>query len=103
MELEDYFEEIGEQKIEEIWYLQRYAEGWGSGWQERLDLTIFIYVKFLILNNSELTKETVLIDLNTKPILIENFVVGFLDTVRHTRKNLNASHCRDSLQSLLTH
>ena len=27
MELEDYFEEIGEQKIEEIWYLQRYAEG----------------------------------------------------------------------------
>lgn len=35
MELEDYFEEIGEQKIEEIWYLQRYAEGWGSGWQER--------------------------------------------------------------------
>lgn len=35
MELEEYFEEIGEQKIEEIWYLQRYAEGWGSGWQER--------------------------------------------------------------------
>lgn len=35
MELEEYFEEIGEQKIDEIWYLQRYAEGWGSGWQER--------------------------------------------------------------------
>ena len=52
MELEDYFEEIGEQKIEEIWYLQRYAEGWGSGWQERLDLTIFIYVKFLIISSS---------------------------------------------------
>ena len=99
MELEDYFEEIGEQKIEEIWYLQRYAEGWGSGWQERLDWRVS-YVKFLIHKNLELTKETVLIDLNTKPILSENFVVGFLDTVRHTRKNLNASHYRDSPQSL---
>ena len=35
IELEDYFEEIGEQKIEEIWYLQRYVEGWGTGFVER--------------------------------------------------------------------
>ena len=40
MELEEYFEEIGEQKIEEIWYLQRYAEGWGGGWQERYVINI---------------------------------------------------------------
>jgi len=31
MELTDYFEEIGEDKIDEVWYLQRYAEGWGEG------------------------------------------------------------------------
>ena len=31
MELTDYFEEIGEDKIDEVWYLQRYAEGWGDG------------------------------------------------------------------------
>lgn len=31
IELTDYFEEIGEDKIDEVWYLQRYAEGWGDG------------------------------------------------------------------------
>ena len=31
MELTDYFEAIGEDKIDEVWYLQRYAEGWGNG------------------------------------------------------------------------
>ena len=31
MELTDYFEAIGEDKIDEVWYLQRYAEGWGDG------------------------------------------------------------------------
>lgn len=36
MELEEYFEEIGEDKIDEVWYLQRYAEGWGSGFVERI-------------------------------------------------------------------
>ena len=36
LELTDYFEEIGEEKVDEIWYLQNYEEGWGSGWQERI-------------------------------------------------------------------
>nr|XP_039261509.1 GDP-fucose protein O-fucosyltransferase 2-like [Styela clava] len=31
MEYEDYVEEIGEPKVDEIWYLQRFKEGWKDG------------------------------------------------------------------------
>lgn len=37
MEYEDYIEEIGEPKIDEVWYLQNYAEGWTSGsWVDKM-------------------------------------------------------------------
>jgi len=36
LELTDYFEEIGEEKVEEIWYLQNYKEGWGGKWEEKM-------------------------------------------------------------------
>ena len=37
MEFEDYIEEVGEPIVEEIWYLQRYAEGWSPGnWEEKM-------------------------------------------------------------------
>jgi len=36
IELVDYFEEIGEEKVDEIWYLQNYAEGWGGKWEEKI-------------------------------------------------------------------
>jgi len=37
MEYEDYIKEIGEAKIDEVWYLQRYSEGWTSGsWEEKI-------------------------------------------------------------------
>ncbi|CAK8690674.1 GDP-fucose protein O-fucosyltransferase 2-like [Clavelina lepadiformis] len=37
MEYEDYIEEVGEPMIEEVWYLQGYAEGWTSGeWVEKI-------------------------------------------------------------------
>lgn len=36
LELTDYFEEIGEEKVDEIWYLQNYAEGWGGKWEEKV-------------------------------------------------------------------
>ena len=37
MEYEDYLEEVGEPIVEEIWYLQSYAEGWSPGkWEEKI-------------------------------------------------------------------
>ncbi|XP_078490161.1 fut13 protein [Ciona intestinalis] len=37
MEYEDYIEEVGEAVIDELWYLQNYAEGWSSGtWEEKM-------------------------------------------------------------------
>ena len=36
IEYEDYIEEIGEAKIDEVWYLQRYAEGWNGEWEEKI-------------------------------------------------------------------
>ena len=37
IEFEDYVEEVGEPVVEEIWYLQSYAEGWTPGkWEEKM-------------------------------------------------------------------
>lgn len=37
IEYEDYIKETGQAKIEEVWYLQRYAEGWNGGkWEEKI-------------------------------------------------------------------
>ena len=37
MEFDEYVEEVGEPVVEEIWYLQNYAEGWTPGkWEEKM-------------------------------------------------------------------
>ena len=37
MEYEDYVEEVGQPLVEEVWYLQRYEEGWTPGkWEEKM-------------------------------------------------------------------
>nr|CAB3264994.1 fut13 protein precursor [Phallusia mammillata] len=37
IEYDDYVEEIGDAKVDEIWYLQRYEEGWSSGnWEDKM-------------------------------------------------------------------
>lgn len=38
IEYEDYIEEIGEPKVDEVWYLQRYKEGWKDGhFEEKIE------------------------------------------------------------------
>ena len=38
IEFEDYLKEIGKPEIEEVYYLQRFAEGWTNGkWEEKLE------------------------------------------------------------------
>lgn len=38
MEFEDYIKKVGEPAVDEVYYLQRYKEGWSGRWEEKMDI-----------------------------------------------------------------